>query len=131
MSPEEEHNYQEAVRRIKEAEENKSTELDLSSLESLARFPPGLASLTSLQTLKLFCRQLRGDLSPLSELTSLQMLNLFGCRSPAVKQTFPWFHGWSLMKPSGMWRARKRTMLTPSASEKTRQEPNADRLRPF
>jgi Leucine Rich repeats (2 copies) len=102
----EEYDYQEALRRIKEAEENKSIVLgllDLSGL-SLTRFPPELVRLTSLQKLYLWqssklsgdlsplakltslqslylcaCTQLSGDLSPLAELPSLQSLNLSGC----------------------------------------------------
>lgn len=49
MTPEEEYDYQEALRRIKEAEENKSPELDLGGLEHLTCFPPELARLASLQ----------------------------------------------------------------------------------
>jgi hypothetical protein len=80
MTPEEERDYQEALRRIKEAEKNKSVELDLGGLEYLNSFPPELASLTSLHSLDLsWCRQLSGDLSPLAELTSLQSLNLSKC----------------------------------------------------
>jgi hypothetical protein len=47
MTPEEERDYQEALRRIKEAEENKSVELDLCGLSNLTRFPPELADLAS------------------------------------------------------------------------------------
>jgi hypothetical protein len=49
----EERDYQEALRRIKEAEKNKSVELDLGGLEYLSSFPPELANLTSLQSLNL------------------------------------------------------------------------------
>src|SRR6516162_3066721 len=78
MTPEEEHDYQEALRRIKEAKENESVELDLSGLPYLTRFPP--VSLTSLQSLNLSgCSQLSGDLGPLAELTSLQILDLSRC----------------------------------------------------
>ena len=52
MTPEEERDYQEALRRIKEAEENKSVELDLDGLSNLTRFPPELADLASLQSLQ-------------------------------------------------------------------------------
>ena len=48
MTPEQEHDYQEALRRIEEARAHKSTELDLSELTYLTRFPPELTSLTSL-----------------------------------------------------------------------------------
>src|SRR5271157_4472062 len=74
----EERDYQEALRRIKEAEKNKIVGLDLDGLY-LSSFPPELASLTSLQSLNLaLCDQL-SDLSPLAVLTSLQSLNLAGC----------------------------------------------------
>src|SRR6516162_6059619 len=80
MTPEEEHVYQVALRRIQEAEKNKSVELDLSNLSDLTRFPSELAGLTSLQSLNLSgCEQLSGDLAPLAGLTSLQSLNLSLC----------------------------------------------------
>jgi hypothetical protein len=84
MTPEEA--YQEALRRIHEAEETGAVKLNLSglfqsTLETLTRLPPELERLTSLQSLNLFgCQQLNGDLSPLAALTSLQSLTLFGCR---------------------------------------------------
>ena len=85
MTPEEA--YEEALRRIREAEETGALELDLSGwnqtaqeysgLETLNRLPPELERLTSLQSLNLAgCQQLSGDLSPLASLTSLQSLNL-------------------------------------------------------
>ena len=99
MTPEED--YQEALRRIQEAKENKNVELDLRGLECLTRFPPELASLTSLQSLNLRrcglggdlappgiislkSLHLRrpgfsGDLAPLAGLASLHTLNLGGC----------------------------------------------------
>jgi hypothetical protein len=56
---EQERDYQEALRRIKEAEDNKSVELDLSGLSYLTQLPPELASLSSLQSLDLsVCYQL-------------------------------------------------------------------------
>jgi hypothetical protein len=87
MTPEEA--YDEALRRIREAENTRALELNLSAwsetaqeysgLETLNRLPPELGRLTSLQTLNLFyCKQLSGDLSPLASLTSLQSLNLDG-----------------------------------------------------
>jgi internalin A len=80
MTPEEEHDYQVALLRIKDAEYNKNAALDLGGLKSLTRFPPELASLTSLQWLDFYeCEQLSGDLSPLAGLTSLQTLYLHGC----------------------------------------------------
>src|SRR5208282_918966 len=87
----EERDYQEALRRIKEAEKNKIVGLDLDGLY-LSSFPPELASLTSLQSLNLaLCDQL-SDLSPLAVLTSLQSLNLSFCKqlsdlSPLAKLT--------------------------------------------
>jgi internalin A len=92
MTPEEA--YQEALRRIRKAEETGAVELDLSGvkegetgaeeptgLETLTRLPPELAGLTSLQTLNLTgCEQLSGNLSPLASLTSLQLLNLVACQ---------------------------------------------------
>jgi internalin A len=76
----EERDYQEALRRIKEAEENKSPELDLSRLEYLTRLPPELARLTSLKSLSLKkCKQFSGDLRLLAELKSLQSLELSEC----------------------------------------------------
>jgi hypothetical protein len=56
MTPEEA--YEEALRRIRDAEETGAVELDLSGL-ALNRLPPELASLASLQSLDLSgCRQL-------------------------------------------------------------------------
>jgi hypothetical protein len=64
MTPEEEHDFQVALLRIKDAEYNKNAALDLGGLKSLTRFPPELASLTSLQWLNFYeCEQLSGDLS--------------------------------------------------------------------
>jgi internalin A len=77
MTPEEE-DYQEALRRIQEAE--RTGELDLTHLSNLTRLPPELKRLTSLKTLNLSeCHQLSGDLRPLAGLTSLQTLNLSEC----------------------------------------------------
>jgi internalin A len=90
MPPEEA--YEEALRRIREAEETGAIELDLSGLkegktgaleytglETLTRLPPELERLTALQSLNLAgCRQLT-DLSQLASLSSLQSLNIFGC----------------------------------------------------
>ena len=53
MTPEEEA-YEEALRRIREAEETGALELVLSDLKTLDRLPPELASLASLQLLDLF-----------------------------------------------------------------------------
>ena len=101
MTPEEA--YEEALRRIREAEETGAVELDLSGLETLTRLPPELERLTSLQSLNLsgapaqrrpvpagkphlapiaqplLVQQLSGDLSPLAGLTSLQSLDLSWC----------------------------------------------------
>jgi predicted nucleotidyltransferase len=75
---EEEEAYEEALRRIREAEENGAVELGL-GLE-LNRLPPELECLTSLQSLDLsWCEQL-SDLSPLASLTSLQTLDLSWCK---------------------------------------------------
>jgi Leucine-rich repeat (LRR) protein len=92
MTPEEEA-YEEALRRIREAEATGAVELDLSGrkweagawkfteLETLNRLPPELANLTSLQSLDLSgCGHLSGDLSPLAGLSSLHSLNLSWCR---------------------------------------------------
>jgi hypothetical protein len=54
MTPVEERDYQEALRRIQWAAENKSVELDLSELTYLTHFPPELAGLTSLRSLNLY-----------------------------------------------------------------------------
>ena len=82
--------YEEALRRIREAEETGAVELDLSGLkegqleysglERLTRLPPELKRLTSLQSLNLSeCGQLSSDLSPLAGLTSLRTLGLAFC----------------------------------------------------
>ena len=76
MTPEEEA-YAEALRRIREAEANGAVVLDLSKLSALNRLPRELERLSSLQTLNLSgCKQLSGDLTPLTGLTSLQSLDL-------------------------------------------------------
>jgi internalin A len=81
MTPEEEHDYQEALHRIEEAERTGTVELSLSELHNLTRLPPELKRLTSLQLLDLSrCEQLSGDLSPLAALTSLQSLYLSYCQ---------------------------------------------------
>ena len=61
----EEDDYQEALRRIKEAEENKHIALDLSGLSNLTRLPLEPVRLTSLQRLDLSgCDQLRHRAPP-------------------------------------------------------------------
>src|SRR5271166_3921122 len=80
--------YEEALRRIREAEETGARALDLSGvkqektgagLKTLTRLPPELERLTSLQSLNLsWCRRI-SDLPPLASLTSLQSLSLSGC----------------------------------------------------
>jgi hypothetical protein len=88
MTPDEA--YEEALRRIHEAEETGAVELDLSGwnktigeysgLEGLNRLPPELERLISLHSLDLsYCKHLSGDLAPLSSLTSLQTLDLGQC----------------------------------------------------
>ena len=82
MTPEEA--YDEALRRIREAEKTGALELDLSGwnqtareysgLETLNRLPPELKRLTSLQSLNLAGCRFSGDLSPLAGLTSLRSL---------------------------------------------------------
>ena len=78
MTPEEA--YQEALRRIREAEETGAVDLDLSGLngttkeytglETLNQLPSELGRLTSLQSLALsHCYQFSGDLSPLAGFT--------------------------------------------------------------
>ena len=68
MTPEEEA-YEEALRRIRKAEEN-GVELDLGGLDTLNRLPPELERLTSLQSLYLMWGQL-SDLSPRSAVDPL------------------------------------------------------------
>jgi hypothetical protein len=84
MTPEEEA-YDEALRRIRKAEETAAVALDLSGLkedgytglETLNRLPPELTRLISLQLLDLSrCAQFSGDLAPLARLKSLHSLNL-------------------------------------------------------
>jgi internalin A len=85
MTPEEEA-YEEALRRICEAEKTVDVELDLSGwnktakkfneLYKLNRLPPELGRLTKIQSLDLsWCGQL-SDISPLAALTFLRSLNL-------------------------------------------------------
>jgi hypothetical protein len=93
-----------AANRVSKAKEAGAVELDLSYLH-FTKFPPKLAELTSLRSLKLrcctdvsadlspqasftslqhldldLCVELCGDLSPLAGLTSLQSLKLSGCK---------------------------------------------------
>jgi hypothetical protein len=93
-----------AANRVNKAREAGAVELDLSYLH-FTKFPPELAELTSLRSLKLrcctdvsahlsplasftslqhldldLCVKLCGDLSPLAGLTSLQSLKLSGCK---------------------------------------------------
>jgi internalin A len=88
MTPEEQA-YEEALRRIREAEETGALTLDLrgwkegkdTGLETLNRVPPELASLASLRSLDLSrCGHLSGDLSPLAGLTSIRWLDLSWCK---------------------------------------------------
>src|SRR5271165_6993725 len=76
MTPEEA--YEEALRRIREAEKTGALELDLSGLQALNRLPPELERLGSLQTLNLPLYEQLNDLSPLAGLTSLQTLVVVG-----------------------------------------------------
>ena len=69
MTPEEEA-YEEALRRIRKAEETGAVELDLGGLDTLNRLPPELERLTSLQSLYLMGGQL-SDLSPRSAVDPL------------------------------------------------------------
>jgi Leucine Rich repeats (2 copies) len=84
MTPEEEEAYEEALRRICEAEKTGALELDLSGLIALIRLPRELAGVTSLQSIVLRWSAIRPnglrDLSSLAGLTSLQSLDLSGCR---------------------------------------------------
>ena len=66
MTPEEEA-YEEALRRIREAEETGALELDLWPSD-LTRLPPELKRLTSLQSLKLGSCEPLDDISPLAGL---------------------------------------------------------------
>ena len=85
MTPEEA--YEEALRRIREAEETGAVELDL-SISELNRIPLELKRLISLQLLNFFyCFRLSGDLSPLASLTSLQTLSFIGCKE--AQRSFP------------------------------------------
>ena len=77
MTPEEEA-YEEALRRIREAEKTRALELDLIGF-ALTRLPPELERLTSLQSLNLFGSDQLTDLSSLAGLTSLQSLDLSAC----------------------------------------------------
>jgi internalin A len=74
MTPEEA--YQEALRRIREAEESGALELDLSRLSNLTLVPPELSRLTNVQTLRF--NEL-SDLSPLAGMISLQSLYIYRC----------------------------------------------------
>jgi internalin A len=86
MTPEEA--YEEALRRIRKAEETRAVLLDLSGktetsefsgLEALNRLPPELEHLASLLSLNLsWCKDLT-DISLLSRLTSLRSLDLSYC----------------------------------------------------
>jgi len=71
MTPEE-RDYEEAKRRIQEAEDNKSVELDLSYLSDLTRFPPELANLTSLQSLAHILFECGGVEAALNHLVSIE-----------------------------------------------------------
>ena len=74
MTPDE-IDYQEAVRRILEAEETGATSLDLSEITSLRRLPPELERLTTLLSLDLSGYwHLSGDLS--TNLTALREIAL-------------------------------------------------------
>jgi hypothetical protein len=79
MTPEE-RDYQEALRRVQEAERTEAVEVDLSGLLHLTRLPlEELKQLNPLQGLNLSgCRQLSA-MSPLAELTGLQSLSLEWC----------------------------------------------------
>ena len=73
MTPEEA--YEEALRRIRKAEETGAVELDLSGLE-LNRLPPELERLTSLQRINLAWCDLSGDLSPLAGIKHSMEINV-------------------------------------------------------
>jgi internalin A len=77
MTPEEEA-YEEALRRIREAEETGALKLDLSDLVPLDRLPQELTRLTSLKELRLHACERLIDISPLAGLASLQKLGLTG-----------------------------------------------------
>ena len=80
MTPKEQSDYEEALRRIAKAEQQRATTLDLSNLLNVPdAILKQVATLSSLLELDLsWCRQI-ADLSPLSPLTSLQSLNLHRC----------------------------------------------------
>ena len=66
MTPDEA--YEEALRRIREAETTGAVELDLSGLQMLNRLPPELERLTLLRSLNISgCWQLNGDLAALTQ----------------------------------------------------------------
>jgi hypothetical protein len=68
-----------AANRVNKAREAGAVELDLSYLH-FTKFPPELAELTSLRSLKLrCCTDVSADLSPLASFTSLQHLDLDLC----------------------------------------------------
>ena len=68
----------EALRRIRQAENTETTSLDLSNLDFLTRLPRRLERLTALKELDLSgCPQLR-NVRPLAKLRSLQVLKLSG-----------------------------------------------------
>jgi internalin A len=84
MTPEEEEAYEEAMRRICEAEKTGALELDLSGLIALTRLPRELAGVTSLQSIVLRWSNISpnrlSDLSSLTGLTTLQSIVLSGCK---------------------------------------------------
>src|SRR6202011_4212930 len=76
--------YEEALRRIREAEKTAAVELDLSGLFELSRLPPELERLTFLQGLDLSQCYSLGDLEPLAKLIHLQTLHLVDLSDPSL-----------------------------------------------
>jgi len=123
MTPEQA--YEEALRRIREAEETGALELDLSGWYETAPLnglPRELANLTSLQSLDLAGYQI-SDLSPLASLTSLQSLNIVGCE---VSDLSP-LAGFTSLQSLTLYGCTQLSDLSPLAGLTNLQELNLSR----